>query len=102
MSRRRDISRATSSWVAVHPFISNAGAVIALRSAPVPTAEPPVLPPLPLTEALGETVPRSDCIDVLAGTTLERSESAAFQSNRSVAICCTVASRLAASLLKLT
>ena len=101
ISLRFDINRATSSCVVVQPLSSNAGAAIALRSVPVPIAEPPVLPPAPLMPALGETVPSSDCSEVLEGTTFERSDSAACQSKRWVAIWLTVASRLEASLTKL-
>ena len=47
------------------------------------------LPP-PLTDAPGATLPNSDCSEVLAGTTFERSDSAACQSKRAVAIVRTV------------
>ena len=83
-SRRRDISRATSSCVFVHPFISNAGAEMVLRSEPVEA--PPPLPPGPETLAPGLTVPTSDCSEVFAGTTCERSPRAACQSKRLPAI----------------
>jgi hypothetical protein len=54
ISRSRDISWATSSWVPVQPFNSNAGASIALRTAPPLPAEGPP------EDALEETVATSD------------------------------------------
>ena len=58
---------------------------------------PPLLDPGALTAASGDTVPTSVCNEVSAGTTFDRSDSAACQSKRLVAIWRTVWTRACAS-----
>src|SRR5205085_145545 len=89
ITRRRDISRATSSWLPVQPASSKAGAVMLPRSELAPPAPPP-----PPALAPGATVPTSDASEVLAGTTPARFASAACQSKRVAASSRTVSARV--------